>query len=162
RVHGLTRDDFEVFEEKKPQSITNFTEYASNSAQREKRTIVLFIERYPDAAFRVEPAFKAIKSALRDVVAAGDSVTIATWSGSPVIALKSTDDLNAIDSTLDAIAADSMNQGLRTVADFRRYDRDFGIPNILDTVPLFRGDRLELEVQRGLYDFYDVDIDVAG
>ena len=27
RVHGLTRDDFEVFEDKKPQTITNFAAY---------------------------------------------------------------------------------------------------------------------------------------
>src|SRR5439155_13153636 len=119
RVHGLRRGDFEVFEDKKPQAITNFAAYESNSPEREKRTIVLFIERYSDDAFRVEPTFKAIKKTLHEIVAPGDSVTIATWTGSPVIALQGSDDLKAIDSTLDGIAHESIPHGFRP---FYRYD----------------------------------------
>jgi VWFA-related protein len=149
RVHGLTRDDFEVFEDKKPQTITNFAAYESNSAEREKRTIVLFIERYPDDGFRVTPTFNAIKKTLHEVVAPGDSVTIATWSGSPVIALQGSDDLRAIDSTLDAIAQESTSHGFRA---FDRYDRFLNrYPTILDTIPRWRGNQLELQVQVGPY-----------
>ena len=149
RVHGLTRDDFEVFEDKKPQTITNFAAYASNSPEREKRTIVLFIERYPDDAFRVDPTFKAIKKTLHEVVAPGDSVTIATWAGSPVIALQGSDDLRAIDSTLDAIAQESTSHGYRA---FDRYDTFLNrYPTILDTLPRWRGSQMELQVQAGPY-----------
>ena len=37
---------------------------------------MLFIERYSDDAFRVEPTFKAIKKTLHEIVAPGDSVTV--------------------------------------------------------------------------------------
>ena len=132
RIHGLTKDDFEVFENKQPQAITNFAEYSGESPQREKRTIVFFIERFPDARFRVEPTFKAIKKALHEIVATGDSVLIATWNGAPVIALDATDDLNAIDTTLDAIAEDSIRGGASLYGRFA--DPGYRIPTLYDTV----------------------------
>src|SRR5258705_3057359 len=64
RVLGLTKDDFELFEEKKPQSITNFSEIrlgtparpaaeprgdvvpASESAEPPPRRFVLFVDNY--------------------------------------------------------------------------------------------------------------------
>ena len=149
RVHGLTRDDFEVFEDKKPQAITNFAAYEGRSPQREKKTIVLFVERYPDDAFRVEPTFKALKKTLHEIVAPGDSVTIATWSGSPVLALQASDNLNAIDATLDGIAQESISHGYRG---FDRYDPFIDhYPMVLETVPRFRNGRLVLQVQYGPY-----------
>ena len=158
RVHGLTRDDFEVFEEKKRQTITNFAEYTSDSPVREKRTIVLFIERSPDEVFRVEPTFNAMKKTLHALIVPGDSVTIATWSGSPVIALQNSDNLNAIDATLDAIAAESIYHGFRQVARFDLFNRFDRFPTILDPAPRFFGDRLALGVSHGPNAF---DIDAA-
>jgi VWFA-related protein len=149
RVHGLTRDDFEVFEDRKPQAITNFAAYANESQQREKRTIVLFIERSFDVRFRVEPTYAAIKETLNEIVAPGDSVTIATWNGGPVIALAPTDDLRAIDNTLDEIARASMTGPFRMSPGFPAIDNPF--PAILDMIPIRRDDRLGYEIQAGAY-----------
>src|SRR5690242_16923779 len=76
RIHGLTKDDFEVFEGKTPQTITNFAEYTADTPQREKRTIALFIDRFFDAKFRVMPTYAAIKKTLHELIAPGDSVLI--------------------------------------------------------------------------------------
>src|SRR5437870_5341216 len=64
RVHGLTRDDFQIFEDGKLQPITNFAEYSGQpsnapaavtattrpaeqrSAARQKRTLVIFVDRF--------------------------------------------------------------------------------------------------------------------
>src|SRR5947207_5107605 len=72
RVHGLTKDDFEVFEDGKPQSISNFAAYAPEpksvvtdskttlttpvveTPKRQHRTIVVFIEYFKLPAFRTE------------------------------------------------------------------------------------------------------------
>ena len=57
RVHGLTRDDFEIFENGARQAITNFAEYvseaeletgavkAAEAAPETRRTIAVFIEQ---------------------------------------------------------------------------------------------------------------------
>src|SRR5438132_14139977 len=70
RVHGLTKDDFEIFEDGKLQTITNFTEYAGVSvgaaapghteaaeaaAATQKRTIILFVDRFSLPPFRTGP-----------------------------------------------------------------------------------------------------------
>src|SRR5260370_15470676 len=62
RIHGLTKDDFEVFEDGKPQPISNFAAYAPEpksvvtdskttlttveTPTRQHRTIVVFIEHF--------------------------------------------------------------------------------------------------------------------
>jgi len=116
RVHGLTQDDFEIREDGAPQTITNFAEYTAQSPQREKKNIVFFIDRYFDARFRVDATYNALKKTLREIVAPGDSVLIATWNGYPTVALEPTDDIAAIDATLDAIAHANVS------APFSNYD----------------------------------------
>jgi len=113
RVHGLSKDDFEVFEDGKPQAITHFAEYASSSPVREKRTIAIFIEPYPAPEFRVRPMYAAMKNAIRDLVKPGDSVIIETWQGSARIALKPTDDVKAATDLLDSIANAMIRAGSR-------------------------------------------------
>jgi VWFA-related protein len=107
RVHGLTLDDFEIREDGSPQAITNFAEYTAQSPQREKKNIVLFIDHFVDSRFRIEATYKALEKTMHEIVAPGDSVLIATWNGYPTIALEPTDDIAAIDATLDAIAAEN-------------------------------------------------------
>jgi len=123
RIHGLTPADFEVREDGKPQAITNFSAYTTESPVRERRSIALFIDRYFDARFRVEPTYEAIKKMIHEVVAPGDSVLIATWNGYANIALDSTDNLNAVDQTLDAVAKSNTSEPF---AYFSPFSRNYG------------------------------------
>ena len=126
RIHGLTKDDFEVFEDGKPQVISNFAAYAPAPAsvvvdsksgvsmpvqtpapKRQRRTIVIFIEAFRLPSMRIDPIFASLKKALHDVVAPGDAVLIATWNLRTIVRLDYTDDHAAIDETLDAIARES-------------------------------------------------------
>src|SRR5437867_1431417 len=97
RVQGLTKDDFQIFQDGKRQPITNFAEYrggnlpppavgqpAPAEAQeppRQKRTMVIFVDRFSLPRFRSEPMFDAIRSFLHHVVRPGDAVSIVSWRG---------------------------------------------------------------------------------
>jgi VWFA-related protein len=127
RVHGLRKDDFEVYENGIRQPVTNFAEYASerdatsagvatptviNAAAapqappRQTRTIVVFVERFQLPAFRSDPMFAAMKKLLHEAVRSGDRVEVVTWNhGILGTRLDFTDDLAKIDKTIDAIAA---------------------------------------------------------
>ena len=124
RIHGLTKDDFEVFEDGKPQAITNFAGYTTTPAativdsktgvslpatapKRQRRTIAIFIESFRLTPNKVNPIFESLKKTLHDVVAPGDAVLIATWNLRTVVRLDYTDDLSAIDKTLATIAKES-------------------------------------------------------
>jgi len=130
RVHGLTKDDFEIYEDGKPQPITNFTEYQSDVTNeavsvegqaprlsteptgeasvappsRQRRTLVVFIDRFQTPARRSEEIFRELKSLLHKTVRPGDSVTIVSWIHRLYTRLPFTDDLGEIDATLDKIA----------------------------------------------------------
>jgi VWFA-related protein len=137
RVHGLTKDDFEVFEDGKPQPVTNFAAYVPESKamvtsskagvsgpdaeapKRQHRTIALFIERFRLPGFRVQPIFASLKQTLHDVVSPGDAVLIATWNVRTSIRLDYTDDLAAIDRTLDQIAKESVGASFDTLTAHR-------------------------------------------
>jgi len=129
RVHGLRKDDFEIYENGVKQPITNFAEYASErdaasagaatpaTAARETaphpapppaqpRTFIVFVERFQLAAFRSDPLFAAMKKLLHDAVRPGDRVSVVTWNhGILGNRLDFTDDLAKIDKAIDAIAA---------------------------------------------------------
>jgi len=123
RVHGLKKEDFEIFEDGKRQPITNFAEYsgALSGAQveitaakeprkatpRQKRTIVVFIDRFTLPQFSSEPMFSAIRSFLRQVVRPGDAVTIVSWRRQVVTRLAFTDNLEAMERVLGAIQKES-------------------------------------------------------
>ena len=91
RIHGLRREDFEVYENGVRQPITNFGEYASEreatsagvatpsavagaahvAAQplpHQKRTIIVFVERFQLASFRSDPMFAAMKNVQEDLL----------------------------------------------------------------------------------------------
>lgn len=88
-VRGLTRDDFAVLEDKKPQAITNFAEYeetvpgeASPQIQkRPPRHIVLLLDDVSVDPFVRSQLFDAISKAVSKLVEPGDEVMLATWSG---------------------------------------------------------------------------------
>jgi VWFA-related protein len=129
RVHGLRKDDFEVYENGVRQPVTNFAEYASEREAtsagmatpsaiagtaapaapqpppRQKRTIIVFIERFQLPAFRSDPMFAAMKKLLHESVRPDDRVEVVTWNHGILGArLDFTDDLVRIDKAIDAIA----------------------------------------------------------
>jgi VWFA-related protein len=125
RVRGLTKDDFEIYEDGKLQPVTNFTEYESAvgnesvsvegttaaaaapaqvEAPRQHRTLVLFIDRFQTPAQKADAVFDQLKTMLHKAVRPGDSVTIVSWVHRLFTRLPFTDNLAAIDATLDKIA----------------------------------------------------------
>jgi len=129
RVKGLRKDDFEIYENGVRQSISNFAEYASEreatsagpatpsatataapaAAQAppyQKRTIIVFVERFQLPNFRSDPMFAAMKKLLHEAVRPGDRVEVVTWNhGILGTRLDFTDDLAKIDKAIDAVAA---------------------------------------------------------
>lgn len=126
RVRGLTKDDFEIYEDGKLQPITNFTEYQSDvvnesvsvegaaaataaapapaEASHQHRTLVVFIDRFQTPAKNADAVFDQLKALLHKAVRPGDSVTIVSWVHRLFTRLPFTDNLMAIDATLDKIA----------------------------------------------------------
>lgn len=124
RVHGLKKDDFEVFENGVAKPITNFTEYnaaattdittttatqEAPTAPAQKRTIIVFVERFHLPPFRNAPFFTALRKLLHDSLRPGDRAMIVTWNrGILLTQQKLTDSLPALDHALDAVAALSL------------------------------------------------------
>jgi VWFA-related protein len=126
RIGGLTKDDFEIYEDGKLQPITNFTEYQSDvsnenvtveggaaavpavqtrqAAPRQRRTLVVFIDRFNIPTIKSEEVFVQLKQMLHKAVRPGDSVTIVSWVHRLFTRLPFTDDVAAIDRTLDRMA----------------------------------------------------------
>ncbi|HVS31782.1 MAG TPA: VWA domain-containing protein [Thermoanaerobaculia bacterium] len=121
RVRGLKPSDFEVRENGKLQTITNFAEYTvdgppvsvgapvSSAARppaedsrppQNPRTMVLFVERVqllpPDA----DRLFASMEETVRSVVRPGDAVAIVTWDRAMKVVRDFTDDVEALSSTI--------------------------------------------------------------
>lgn len=98
RVHGLTKDDFELFEEKKPQSITNFSEIrlrapartaaepqrdtvpTIESAESPPRRFVLFVDNdslHPQTRNRLIPSLEKF---VEEHVRPDDVVSVVEWN----------------------------------------------------------------------------------
>jgi VWFA-related protein len=118
RVHGLKKEDFEIFGDGRRQAITNFTEFGAaqpdgrvdvtaQTTPRPKRTIVVFIDRFTLPQFSGQPMFSAIRTFLREVVRAGDAVTIVSWRQQVITRLPSTDNLESMERVLNAIQKES-------------------------------------------------------
>ena len=122
RVHGLTKDDFEIFEGGRRQPLSNFAEYRSvleagaasvggegavQAPPRQRRTIVVFLESIRLAPFQSAELIGAIKDVLRRTVASGDAVSLVVWNRYSTKHLAFTDDLDEIEAELDAYARSS-------------------------------------------------------
>jgi VWFA-related protein len=132
RIHGLTKDDFEVFEDGKPQPISNFAAYAPEAKsvvtdsktslttleapKRQHRTIVVFIEQFKLPGFRTQSIFGSLKKSLHEIVSPGDSVLIAKWNVHTSIRQDYTDDLSTIDKTIDQIAKECTGAAFDTLS----------------------------------------------
>ncbi|MBV9496433.1 MAG: VWA domain-containing protein [Acidobacteria bacterium] len=120
RVRGLTKDDFTILEDGKPQTIANFSEYGAESRAgvstpetadapalpdpTQKRTIVLFIDSFKLPPFRKDPIFDSLKKTVHGIIRKGDAVSIVRWNGEAITLLEATDDLAAVDKTLDELS----------------------------------------------------------
>jgi VWFA-related protein len=129
RVHGLGKDDFEIYENGVRQPVSNFAEYVSEGKAAspgqvtapattsagapgiavppplQPRTIIVFVERFQLPSFRSDPLFAAMKKLLHDTVRKGDRVMVVTWNrGIMGMRQDFTDDLVRIDKAIEAIA----------------------------------------------------------
>ncbi|HEV7766663.1 MAG TPA: VWA domain-containing protein [Thermoanaerobaculia bacterium] len=122
RVHGLTRADFEVLEDGKPQELSHFAEYRGAAARAvmtvegeptverapdqpsQRRTLVIFIEIFKLPNFRVEPFIGSIKKVVRETIHGGDSVSLVTFDGKANVLLESTSDVDLVEQHLDDVA----------------------------------------------------------
>jgi VWFA-related protein len=121
RILGLPPEEFTVYENGKPQEMTNFAEYrgdalparltsttmAAGKAMLDKppkRTMVVFVDAFTLPDRQIEPIFSAMKRLLRNVVRRGDAVTLLTWRSSRLVTRQAyTDDIRALERQLDEI-----------------------------------------------------------
>jgi VWFA-related protein len=128
-VLGLKADDFEIRHDKKPVTITNFSEYRAAEAApapaatpgpepaaapepvdfpRPKRLIVLYFDRL--ALFEKstrDALFVSLKKLLDRTLGPGDEATVVAWNRSMKTILPFTDDRAEIDGALDAVEKQS-------------------------------------------------------
>ena len=129
RVQGLTRDDFEVFENGVKQPVTNFAEYVSASSAApltaarpdgtpaaapppvdQKRNLVVFLERFRLPKVKADPLFSSMKKLLHETVRPGDAAMVVTWNRGELQTLQNyTDNLALIDRAIDAVATQSIS-----------------------------------------------------
>lgn len=131
-VTGLTKDDFVIVDDGKPQAITNFTEYrdaagggtqdASPDASQQAslpRAIVVWIDDFHVPNFRKDPLFAALKTTLHAMIRPSDGVMIVHWRVRPSIVVPYTNDLARVDAALDEISAASTGVKLDFVSQAR-------------------------------------------
>lgn len=148
RVRGLTKDDFEILENQKPQTITNFAEYASDqivgeahagveaaaqTAQpQEKRTVVIFLEPFRLDPVHVTPFIDGLKDFVRRTIRPGDSISVFEYRRKPVTSVPPTDDISKVFAALDAfgrLASGAYHDDGTTAADEAALDAEFDAPN---------------------------------
>lgn len=121
RVQGLKAEDFEIYENGKPQPLSHFAEYRDATATvltpeaaatlgekppdqpSPRRTLVLFIEIFKLPNFRIDPFIASIKDLLRKTIRSGDSVSLVTFEQNAKMRIASTGDLAAVERHLDEI-----------------------------------------------------------
>lgn len=98
RVYGLTADDFEVYEGRAKQPITNFSEYRSApeapiatttastppavpSHVREPHSLLVLLDSLPRKDFVRQKVFQQLEQMLKATVHDGDRVFVVLWNG---------------------------------------------------------------------------------
>lgn len=127
RVYGLTADDFLLFEGKKQQEISNFSEYRSPEAKanvaqtqppagsevkaavipREPHSIMVLIDALPRRRLIRERAMKDLEQVLDRTLQQGDRASVIAWSSGyerPATVQEPTNDLDAIRQAIRRIA----------------------------------------------------------
>ena len=132
-VHGLKKDDFLVYENGIPKSLSNFAEIegtptaplqatatggATTAApapapqraeipEASKRRIIFFIDNLSLAPFNRNRVFADMKDFIRNVMRPGDEAMIATFNRSMKVRVPFTRDTTQLIQTLDIIAGES-------------------------------------------------------
>ena len=115
RVHGLSKDDFEILENGKPQPLSNFAEYAADDAEarvgvtggtqqaapREKRTFLIFFEKMQLTGFGADAITESLKKTVAQMIQPGDSVSVVYWSRHEIEHFDAGDDPDEIMSAID-------------------------------------------------------------
>ena len=121
RVRGLTKDDFEIFENGVRQPISNFAEFAAEPPKPEapsapavapepapapqQRTVILFFDRFYLPKFRNDPFFASLKDLLHKSIRPGDRAMIVTWNRGVLLTTQDfTDNVSKLDKALGAVA----------------------------------------------------------
>ena len=131
-VTGLTKDDFEIFEDKKPQVITNFYEVRdgvpaetgaeNGSAALRPRSFILFIDnRSMHPVLRNEVTAELARF-VETVVRPNDKVSVVTWDGTFRILTPLTDEKAAVLQAIDNVAKTAAP--MSTTSDFQRVQQE--------------------------------------
>ena len=129
-VPGLKKEDFEIFENGVPKTITNFYEVegskakalqagevggrieapavpAGRESEEMKRRIIFYIDNLSLAPFNRNRVFQEMKNFVRTTMRPGDEAMVATYNRSMKVRVPFTKDPAQIDSILDSIARES-------------------------------------------------------
>jgi VWFA-related protein len=137
-VSGLTKEDFELFENGKPQAISNFLEMRPENSpvppppgspqpapadtppppDTRARNVVFFLDTTTIHPFTRDRIFKPLEKFLRRAMRAGDHVMIVSWNPGLKVDLEFTNDVAAATRTLDRLIA-TTTQALST-----KFDRE--------------------------------------
>jgi VWFA-related protein len=112
-VTGLTRDDFEVYENGKRKEITNFLEIDDRAAEGAKPaaaprpdhlTLVLFVDNTTLHPFNRNRVLTAMRGFVEKTMRSGDMATVVTWNPGLKQDIEMTGDRARVLATLEAIA----------------------------------------------------------
>jgi VWFA-related protein len=127
-VTGLTKDNFQIFENGIEKPISNFSEVEAKQAkpvvaapsapatppapkepinEHLTRRIIFYIDNLSLAPFNRNRVFKQMKDFVRDVMRPGDEAMVATYNRSLKVRVPFTRDIVQIQQTLDAISGES-------------------------------------------------------
>ncbi|HEV2718542.1 MAG TPA: VWA domain-containing protein, partial [Thermoanaerobaculia bacterium] len=129
RIRGLKKDDFEIYENNVPKSISNFYEVESTMRpaaaeaavptpgptlaqieqipDNQKRRIIFYIDNLSLQPFNRNRVFKEMKEFAKTVLRPGDEAMVATFNRSMKIRAAFTRDPIQIQQTLDTLAGES-------------------------------------------------------
>jgi VWFA-related protein len=125
-VPGLTKDDFEIYENGVPKTVSNFYEVQGTQTRNvvagevggkveapaaipedTKRRIIFYIDNLSLAPFNRNRVFEQIKEFVKTVMRPGDEAMVATYNRSMKIRVPFTRDPGQIQSILEAISRES-------------------------------------------------------
>jgi VWFA-related protein len=129
-VTGLTKDDFQVFENGIEKPISNFSEIEAQAAapavtvpaagtpaapaarkpevdEQLRRRIIIYVDNLSLAPFNRNRVFKQLKEFVKDAMRPGDEAMVATYNRSLKVRAPFTRDPVQIQQTLDAISGES-------------------------------------------------------